>query len=223
LTTKPQIGAVLALAILLWSARKRRWRVVWGFAAALGVLGLTSAVILTSWPLQMLSAIVVTPPPTTYLPWIGTTWLLALRTVGLRSWGLWAGYLALAVPFLALLVRASLDRIREVGDVIALGILAAFIVAPYARHYDFPVLLIPLFVLMGGRLPELAATGLLVTLLVLPYLHMGALMEFRVKYPKSGWLFPECTFLWIPALLTAAWLISEGVARSVSPDDDRGP
>jgi hypothetical protein len=208
-TTKPQLGAVLVLAILLWAARKRRWRVVRVFAVALGVLGLASAVILPWWPWEMMLASSATPPPTTYLPWIGTTWFLALRTVGLRSWGLWAAYLALAVPFLALVVRAAVDRSRPAGDVIALGILAAFVVAPYGRHYDFPPLLIPLFVLMGGRLPELAAAGLMVSLLIFPYLHLGVLMEFRARYPSAGWLFPECTFLWIPALLTAAWLIVE--------------
>ena len=109
-------------------------------------------------------------------------------------------------------MRAALDRSRPLCEVIALGILAAFIVAPYARHYDFPVLLIPLFVLMGGRLPELAGAALMGALLVLPYLHLGAMMEFRRKYPGSQ-QFPECTFLWIPGLLTGVWLIYEARPR----------
>jgi Glycosyltransferase family 87 len=208
LTTKPQLGAVLVLSLLLWAARQRRWRVAQGFALTLGALALASAMIMPLWPLEMMNASAVTPPPTAYVPWIGTTWLLALRTVGLQSWGLWSGYLALAVPFLALVVRTALDRSRPVSEVIALGILAAFVVAPYGRHYDFPVLLIPLFVLMGGRLPELAGAALMVALLVLPYLHLGTMMEFRRKYPGSQ-EFPECTFLWVPALLTGAWLIYE--------------
>ncbi len=215
LTTKPQLGAVLVLALLLWAARQRRWRVVRGFSLTLIALALGSAVIVPLWPLEMVRAIAATPPPTTYLPWIGTTLLLALRTVGLQSWSLWAFYLALAIPFLALVIRAALDRSRPVSDVIALGILAAFIVAPYARHYDFPVLLVPLFVLMGGRLPELAGTALMIVLLVLPYLHLGAMMEFRRKHPTSQ-QFPECTFLWVPALLTGVWLIYELRARTIT-------
>jgi Glycosyltransferase family 87 len=212
LATKPQLGAVLVISLLVWAARQRRWRVVRGFAVTMGALALASALIVPLWPLEMIKASAVTPPPTTYYPRIGTTWLLALRTVGLQSWMLWAGYLALAVPFLALVVRAALDRSRPVSDVIAMGILAAFIVAPYARHYDFPILLVPLFVLMGGRLPELAGTALMMALLVLPYVHMGAMMDFRQKYPTSQ-RFPECTFLWVPAILTGAWLIYEARAK----------
>ena len=211
LTTKPQLGAVLVLSLLLWAARQRRWRVAQGFALMLSALALAGAAINPFWPLEMINASTVTPPPKTYLPWIGTTWLLALRTRGLQSVSLWAGYLALAVPFLALVVRAALDRSRSVSEVIALGTLAAFIVAPYARDYDFPVLLIPLLILIGGRLSELAGAALMMALLVLPYLHMGAMMDFRRKYPGSQ-QFPECTFLWVPALLTAAWLVYEARA-----------
>ena len=109
------------VSLLLWAARQRRWRVVQGFSLTLGALALGSAVIVPLWPVEMVRAIAATPPPTTYLPWIGTTWLLALRTVGLQSWTLWAGYLALAVPFLSLVVRAALDRSRPASDVIALG------------------------------------------------------------------------------------------------------
>ncbi len=212
LTTKPQLGAILVLALLVWAARQKRWHVVRGFALMMGALALGSALIVPLWPLEMINASAVTPPPTTYFPWIGTTWLLALRAAGLQSWSLWAGYLALAVPFLTLVVRSALDRSRPASDVIAIGILAAFIVAPYARHYDFPILLIPLFVLMGGRLPELAMTALMMTVLVLPYVHMGAMMDFRQKYPTSQH-FPECTFLWIPVLLIGAWLVYEAQAK----------
>lgn len=209
LITKPQLTGVLVLAILLWAGRRDRWGVVWGFAAILSVLALISARIVPWWPLEMAHATSAVPPPTHYFPWIGTTWFLALRTAGLQSWSLWIGYLAGAVPFLALLGRATLDRSRPLADVMTLGILAAFIIAPYGRHYDFPLLLIPLFVLMGGRLPELAGTALMVALLVLPYLHFGALMKFKDKYPSAVRLFPECTFFWVPVLVTAAWLVYE--------------
>jgi hypothetical protein len=209
LTTKPQLAAVLVLALLLWASRQRRWRVVQGFGLMLGALSVASVAIVPLWPLEMVRASMAVPPPTAYFPWIGTTWLLALRTAGLQSWGLWIGYLALAVPFLALVAKAAVTRSRPLGDIMALGILAAFIVAPYGRHYDFPLLLIPLFVLMGGRLPELAGTILMISLLVLPYFHFGALIKFKDKYPSNVRLFPEWTFLWIPVLVTVAWLVYE--------------
>ena len=71
-------------------------------------------------------------------------------------------YALVAVPLLATVLKASLDRSKPLHDVLALGLLAACIVAPYGRHYDFPVLLIPLFVLLGTRLSEIAGAVLLV-------------------------------------------------------------
>jgi hypothetical protein len=209
LTTKPQLTVFLILALLLWAASRRRWGVVQGFALTLAVLGLAGAMIVPAWPIEMLRAGERTPPPTIYFPWIGTTWYLILRTFGLRTWGLWLPYLVVAIPFLVVVVRASLDRSRPLDDIMALGLLAPSIVAPYGRHYDFSVLLIPLFVLMGRRLSEVAGTALLVALVVLPYIHFGALTKFRQRYPSTIRLFPEVTFFWIPFLLTLIWLATE--------------
>jgi hypothetical protein len=209
LTTKPQVTVVLVLALLLWAARQRRRRVIQGFMLASAGLALASALVVPAWPIEMVRASQRTPQPTLYFPWIGTTWFLILKTIGLASWSLWALYLAAAIPFLVLVARAALDRSRPLEDIMGLGLLAAFIVAPYGRHYDFPVLLIPLFVLMGRRLSDLAATILLVVLLVLPYIHFGILMKFKERYPNNVRLFPEFTFFWIPLLLTLTWLATE--------------
>src|SRR5258708_35649817 len=114
----------------------------------------------------MLSATRRTPPPTDYFPWIGPTWLLVLRSFGLGSWGVGVLYLAVALPVLGVVLRAALDPDRPLRDVASLGLLAAFFVAPYGRHYDFPILLIPLFVLLGGRLSEKAGNAVLMHLLV---------------------------------------------------------
>jgi len=212
LTTKPQVTAILVLALLLWSARRRRWGVVFGFALTLGALALASALIVPGWPVEMIRAGQRTPPPTVYFPWIGTTWFLILETIGLKSWSLWGLYLVVAVPFLVVVAQAALARSRPLEDVMALGLLAPFVVAPYARHYDFPVLLIPLFVLLGRRLSEVVGTILLVALLVLPYIHFGILVKFKEKYPSNVRLFPEFTFFWVPLLLTLIWLATEAKA-----------
>ncbi len=186
LTTKPQLAAVLVLLLLIWSARQRRWGVVLGFAATLAALALLGAWIVPNWPIEMLRAAGRTPPPTTYFPWIGTTWLLALKAAGLHSWGLWGLYLAVALPFLAVLLRAALDRARPLEDILSLGLIAPFILAPYGRHYDFPVLLIPMIVLIGRRLSELASTALLVTLVVLPYINLGIIVAVPGALPEYG-------------------------------------
>ena len=204
LTTKPQLAAALVLVLLIWCARQRRWGVVLGFAATLAALALLGAWIVPAWPVEMLRATERTPPPTSYFPWIGTTWLLVLQSAGLHSWRLWGLYLAAALPFLAVLIRAALDRSRPLEDILSLGLIAPFIVS-YGRHYDFPVLLIPIFVLIGRRLSEKAGTALLVALLVLPYVNLGIIVAFRERYPSTVRLFPEWTFIWIPLLVTATW------------------
>jgi hypothetical protein len=213
LTTKPQLTAALVAALLIWAVRQRRSRVVVGFAAALAALSLLGAGIVADWPIEMLRATERTPPPTFHFPWIGTTWLLALKTAGLRSWPLWALYLAVALPFLAVLLRAAFDRLRPLEDVVSLGLLAPFILAPYARHYDFPVLLIPALVLIGRRLSEKAGTALLVALLILPYINLGIIAAYRQRYPSTDRLFPEWTYLWVPLMVTATWFASQSSSK----------
>jgi hypothetical protein len=207
-TIKPQLAAVLLLAVLLWAARRGRWGVVQGFAAMLALLCLASLVVLPSWPAEMLGATRRTPPPTEYFPWIGATWYLFLKGAGLRSWPLDAAYLAVGLAYLGAVLRVAIDRSSPVRDVFSLGLLAAFFVAPYGRHYDFPVLLIPFLVLLGTRLSERAGSALLVALLLLPYLHYMVLDRLKVWLGFTGRLNPEFTFVWIPWLLTVAWFAS---------------
>jgi hypothetical protein len=212
LTTKPQLAGVLVMALLLWSARQRRWAIVQGFALALAALGLASALFVPWWPIEMIRASQQTPPPTAYFPWIGTTWFLILKTIGLSSWSLWVIYLGFAIPFFILVTWEASERSRPLEDIIALGLLAPFIVAPYGRHYDFPVLLIPMYVLLARRLSEISGAILLLVLVILPYIHFGMLVRFRQKYPSNVRLFPEFTFFWVPLLLVLIWLATEASA-----------
>jgi len=84
---------------------------------------------------------------------------------------------------------------------------AAFFVAPYARHYDFPVLLVPLFVLLNSRrLAEAAGALLLGGLLLLPYLQLAVLARLRDGYSPLPRFLLESTYFWIPLVLAVTWL-----------------
>ena len=89
LTTKPQLAAVLVLAVGIWAVRQRRWGVVHGFAATLALLCLASTVVCRhgQWRCSALPGRRCLPRE--YFPWLGNTWFLILRTLGLRSWSLW--------------------------------------------------------------------------------------------------------------------------------------
>jgi len=213
LTTKPQLAAVLVLALGIWAVRQRRWGVVYGFAATLALLCLASSAVLPSWPMEMLSATRQTLPPTEYFPWLGNTWFLILRTLGLRTWSLWVLFLVVALPFLWAVVKTAIDPARPLRDVIALGLLAAFFVAPYGRDYDFPVLWIPALVLIGERLSEKAGAALLVGLIVIPYLQFILLVRYsRLIVPEVDF-YIECTYFWVPALLAILWFATDSRQR----------
>jgi hypothetical protein len=216
LTIKPQLTAVLLLAVLLRLVRQRRWKVVASFFLTLAVLVLASTLVVPSWPLDMLRAPRQTPSPTEYYPWIGNAWFLVLKAVGLQGWLSWALYLAVAFSFLGGVVRAAFGRVSWL-DLMAVSLLAAFFVAPYARHYDFPVLLFPLLALLRNRLAPLAATLLALALVLLPYVQLFLLAHYKPLYNPSGLFLLEGSFFWVPLVLTAAWLAS---ARGRQPQHE---
>jgi len=208
MTIKPQLTAILLLALLIWLVRRRRWAAVNSFLMTLAVLISVSTLILPTWPFQMWSQMRETPMPTDYYPWIGNTWFLLLRTFGLKQSILWLLYLAVALPFLGWVSYTAFQRSTTLADILALSVLAAFFVAPYARHYDFPVLLIAVLVLLA-KCPSSATLRLLVTALVLlPFLQLFLLAHFKVSGDSSSPFLLEGSFFWIPALCLVSWLFA---------------
>jgi hypothetical protein len=220
LTIKPQLTAVLLVGILIWAIRQRRWRVVQGFLIALALLCLASSLIIPSWPIQLWNATRQTPSPTEYYPWIGNAWFLVLRALGLQRWGLWIVYLAVAVPFFAAVLKAALDRTCSLRNLLTVSILAAFIVAPYARHYDFTVLSVAVLVLLGNRLSRLSGSALYLALAILPYAQLLLLVYFKESYNPSGKFLLESTYFWIPVLLTVIWFVSGMSSKSPAPSGE---
>jgi hypothetical protein len=215
-TVKPQLTALLLLGVLLWLARQRRWGAVWAFAVSLAVLYLASALIVPSWPVQMWEAPRQVPSPTEHYPWIGNAWFLVLRAVGLNGWPLLVPYLAVALPFTAAVLWSAIDRTTAFSSLLGWGVLAAFFVAPYARHYDFPVLLIPALLLLDNRLPRLAGTALVAALAALPYIQFFLLAKYQPLYDPSRRFLLEATFFWVPLLLAALWAASMRAHRRSS-------
>jgi hypothetical protein len=214
LTIKPQLTALLLVVVLIWAARRRRWGVLLGFGATMAILGLLSSLLIPGWLGQLLAAPRQTPPPTEFFPWIGTTWFLLLKSLRLSSWSLWSLYALVAVPLLVAVLRAAWDSKRPLYDTLALGLLAACIAAPYGRHYDFPVLLIPMLVLIGTRLSDASGTALLVTLLLVPYLQY-LLMGWLGLIGPIGRPSPEFLFAWLPLLLGVVWFSSSRRSASL--------
>jgi hypothetical protein len=202
LTIKPQLSLMILAGVLLWAGRCRRWGVVRGFACGFGLLCLASTIVLPSWPEQMLGAFRVTPLPTDYWPWVGASWTLALRTLGLHGSALWLAYLAAALPLLALSLRTAWDR-RPLRDVLALSAVTTFFLAPYAQLYDYPILVIPLLVLLESRLPGWKGAALVAACLLIPYAQIVGMLYFKAHNTGSN-LFEKYLFIWIPFLLATA-------------------
>lgn len=207
LTIKPQLTVVFLLGLFLWAISQRRWRVLQGFFITLGLLLLVSFCVLPAWPMQMLRASAGAPPPTHYFPWFGATWFLVLKTLGLRGIGLWVLYGVIAVPFLVAVVKTAIDRNGSLADLFALSLLAAFFVAPYGQPYDFMILIMPLLVLVGGRLKQRESQLLVLVFILVPYVHLTFANQISL-----WWLPPtpthQVTLFWIPLLLAGVWIFS---------------
>jgi hypothetical protein len=207
LTFKPQMTVVVIPAVLIWSARHGRWNVTRGFAAMLGVLCLGCALLVPSWPWDLIQAPRLSPLPSATDPSDGVTWLAVLQTLGLKRWPLVLAYAA-ALPMTALALRVAGDRTRPCAEVFALGVVAAFFVSPHSLGYDFVVLLFPLLVFLTG-LPERRTIELLLSVTI------GFNMHFNLIQGGTTRLALVSLF-WLPAGL-AIW----GIARAVGAGHKR--
>ncbi len=211
-TIKPQLSAMLLLSVTLWSIRHQRWRVLMGLGLMSVVLAIASILVLPNWIERVLNAPRITPMPVVYFPWNGTTWFLLLKGAGVSGWAFIVLYGVMACAVLGSTTLVALDRATPLGDLIGLSLLVTFLIVPYSRVYDFPVLLVPLLVVLGGRLPEAARASLLVAILVLPYVHWGWLF-LRERGAGSSLQNLEIGYFWIPSLLVLSWVANAAITR----------
>jgi hypothetical protein len=203
-TIKPHLALIPVAAVLLWCARQRRWTAIGAFALTLLGLVLVFWLLVPGWPQRMLGAIRYSPVPTTVFPELGGTWPLVLRALGLRGPIYYAAWAALAIPLVVALGRSVWDRKARPDDVLALGVMAAFVVAPYGRVYDYALLILPMIeVARGGR-------GRLVVLILLvsawAYLGYLPLINKNANIPGKG--LKLYTFFWLPLVVMSAWFLA---------------
>lgn len=204
LTIKPQLTALLAAALLARAARERRWTLWRSFAATLAVLAVASTVVFPGWLPSMLAATRETPMPTAYYPGLGATWYVVLGAVGLAGVPLQLAYLAVAVPILLALMRHAVRGGRTLEDLFGLALVAPFFVAPYARPYDFPVLLVPALVVISRWRADFPRQLFAVCVTVLPALH-ALVLAANHQPPVVGVRRPEFTTFWFPLLVALTW------------------
>jgi hypothetical protein len=198
--TKPQIGVVVVGALLLWAARQKRRPVLVGFFACLTVLCVVSFAFLSDWPWLLFEALKQTPLVTRDSPWLSVTWWAVLQTLEFPRLGLWPAYFAVAGPFLLLLLRQAWNHHSELGSIVALSIPTTFMVVPYARIYDLTILIVPLLLLLPGRLTNLKTALLFLGCMFLP------VMQFYWVRPGDPYR-NEVSFFWMPALMALVWSI----------------
>lgn len=203
LSIKPQLTLLLMVAVCIWAARQRRWRVLEGFFTACAVFGIVSTLVYPFWLPAMLRAPQEIPLVTVERPERGTTWMCMLESLGLEGVVLVAGWMLLALPLLGIVVRDSWDRHSSSLKVIGGSLLAAFFLAPYARYYDLPMLLFPLLWLLGRPLSGWLRALLLLLFLVLPYAHL-----FLVPADSPLAKLQVCWF-WMALVLVVVWLMEE--------------
>lgn len=197
LTFKPQLAAIVVFGFLLWALCQRRWSILVGFGLGVAGLLLVSFAVQPHWLSQIREAMREAPLPTDIDPGIGSVWLLVLRTLGLQGPLLAAGYLALAGPFFAAVILAA--RYRSLLEVVGVSCLAVFFIAPYSQAYDFPLLLIPMLIVLNGQQGESRPLLLFLALMVLPYLHF--VLHSQLGRPHDKYL-----YFWVPMVLALLWL-----------------
>ncbi|MBL8794026.1 MAG: DUF2029 domain-containing protein, partial [Planctomycetia bacterium] len=207
LTIKPHLALLLLPAVALWALRHGRPRILIGMMGAGALLVLASFIVQPTWPADWLGALKRFEMPTERTPGIGATWMLVLRARQLPPEVRWPLYLAVAVPVAVLLVWRAWDRSSGLAEVLSLGVLAAFFVGPYSQPYDYCLLVVPLFLLLGNQQASVWGAVVIGIFLIGPYIH--------ASYFLSG-LEDKYTLFWLPVLVLAVWFGTRGARRAES-------
>lgn len=202
---KPHLTGILIAALSLWALRRGRWRVPAGVVAGMAALLGACTVVYPGWLAGMIAATGATPLPTSHYPGLGVTWAVLLGVAGLDGAARWAAWAPVALVALAAAARTAWSPRSTLADVYGSAMLATFVVAPYARYYDFPLLMVAVLPLVGERLSTQRRGLFVMTLLTLPSIQLTWLAATQPA-PVVGVTRPEWTYAWVLLLVGAAWL-----------------
>ena len=148
---KPTVTILPVSAILIWLARQRHWRTLFATCISLAGLTLLATALTPDWyqpwlrsdisgrlfgVLDAANGVEAVRINTTLLDWLARFPMSNLARLALY------GVVLAAVGTVMLLI---VFRSRSLMIVVVASVIAAFVVAPYALQYDFPMLTLPLF------------------------------------------------------------------------------
>jgi hypothetical protein len=206
---KPHLTGIAIAALCLWALRRGRWQLPVGVIGAMAVLLGACTIAYPGWAAGMVAATGATPLPSSFFPGLGVTWMVVLGAMGLKGIAAWAAYAPVAIVSLGYLVRVALDPRSQIADVLGLAMIVTFIVAPYARYYDYPLLMLAILPLIGERIGQPRGNMMALVLLTFPTIQLVWLAALYTAPPVVGVTRPEFTYFWVLMLVAAAWIYSD--------------
>jgi hypothetical protein len=143
-TIKPQMAILLIPLVLFWAAWQQRWKVVTGFAFALGAMVLIPMIWLPGWPASWLEGL---RQYTGYTEFGSITWILTTYALGTPAFVHSAVTLALVAWYLVELWRSRRLGLEAMLWAASLAIVLTHFVSPRTATTHFGPLLLPLFML----------------------------------------------------------------------------
>lgn len=210
-TMKPQMSYLIIPFVLLWALRERRWRVVGAFGVMFGGLLALSFILQPTWVSDWVFEL---QRYTTYTEVGSPVWVLTQFYLNLGAAGEWAVSLVLYGVVLWAWYGVIVQRRHERWLWAALLTLTiTHLVAPRTATTHFVVFSLPLWFYMAAlsrRGHGLIAAGLLLALLILPWLHTVSTIDGEFEH--------QATYLPLPFFTLALLLVwRAGWERAASP------
>ena len=184
---KPNITAFPVIALTVWLILRGKWKPVIGMVGALMLMVVLSLLISPGWYLEFLqpdkvtglsytlseSGLVQVQRYTTTM----LNWLLAYGIIGITAYAIYA---IAALAGLLITIQA-INKTHSIVQLMAVVILVNFALVPYALFYDYPSLVLVLFLVNAelSKKPMMVWTQRLMNGLILCSLFVGDNIAYR--------------------------------------------